>query len=106
MLVWTPLEKIFYVNLALRKINYLAYRKFLLLNFVLINLKSFMARAMLEYTKTVLKKVSFDVSLFCKEVKKAVKRLLPYELDELRIFIDKLIKQNPELSQCLIYLKT
>jgi hypothetical protein len=64
-----------------------------------------MARAMFEYTKIVLKKVSFDVSLFCKEVKKAMKRLLPYEIEELRVFIESLIKQNPELSQCLIYLK-
>ncbi len=60
---------------------------------------------MFEYTKTVLKKVSFDVNLFCKEVKKAMQRLLPYEIEELRVFIDSLIKQNPELSQCLIYLK-
>lgn len=65
-----------------------------------------MARAMFEYTKTVLQKVSFDVSLFCKEVKKAVQRLLPYEIEELRVFIDSLIRQNPELQQCLVYLKT
>ncbi len=64
-----------------------------------------MARAMLEYTKTVLNKVSFDVSLFCKEVKKALERLLPYEIEELKIFINSLIKQNPELDKCLIYLK-
>lgn len=64
-----------------------------------------MARAMFEYTKTVLKKVSFDVTLFCKEVKKAVTRLLPHEIEELRIFINSLIQQNPELNQCLIYLK-
>jgi len=64
-----------------------------------------MARAMLEYTKTVLKKVSFDVQLFCKEVKKALERLLPYEIEELKIFINSLIKQNPELNKCLIYLK-
>ena len=64
-----------------------------------------MARAMFEYTKTVLKKVSFDANLFCKEVQKAVKRLLPYEIEELRIFIQSLIQQNPELNQCLIYLK-
>lgn len=64
-----------------------------------------MARAMFEYTKTILKKVSFDSSLFCKEVQKAVKRLLPYELEELKIFIQSLIIQNPELNQCLIYLK-
>jgi len=64
-----------------------------------------MARAMYEYTKTVLKKVSFDVSLFCKEVQKAMQRLLPYEIEELKIFIKSLILQNPELNQCLIYLK-
>ena len=64
-----------------------------------------MARAMLEYTKTVLNKVSFDASLFCKEVQKAVQRLLPHELDELKLFILSLVRQNPELNQCLIYLK-
>ena len=64
-----------------------------------------MARAMFEYTKTILSKVSFDANLFCKEVQKAVKRLLPYEIEELRIFIQSLILQNPELNQCLIYLK-
>lgn len=64
-----------------------------------------MARAMFEYTKTVLKKVSFDANLFCREVKKAIQRLLPYELEELKIFIKSLILQNPELNQCLIYLK-
>ncbi|RZN83265.1 MAG: hypothetical protein EVB11_06005 [Winogradskyella sp.] len=64
-----------------------------------------MARAMFEYTKTILSKVSFDTTLFCKEVEKAVKRLLPYELEELRIFIQSLIHQNPELDQCLVYLK-
>lgn len=64
-----------------------------------------MARAMLEYTKTILKKVSFDVSLFCKEVKKAIQNLLPYELEELEQFIQSLIKHNPELNQCLVYLK-
>ncbi len=64
-----------------------------------------MARAMFEYTKTVLKKVSFDANLFCKEVQKAIHRLLPYELEELTAFIKALILQNPKLNQCLIYLK-
>ena len=64
-----------------------------------------MARAMFEYTKTVLKKVSFDATLFCKEVQKAVQRLLPYEIEELRIFIQSLVLQNPELNKCLVYLK-
>ncbi|MDN3666772.1 hypothetical protein ACFFU1_08975 [Algibacter miyuki] len=64
-----------------------------------------MSRAMFEYTKTVLNKVSFDASLFCKEVQKAVNRLLPYEIEELRIFIQSLVQQNPELDKCMIYLK-
>lgn len=64
-----------------------------------------MARAMFEYTKTILKKVSFDINLFCKELEKALQRLLPYEIEELKIFIKSLILQNPELNQCLIYLK-
>ncbi|MFI1772362.1 hypothetical protein [Thalassobellus citreus] len=64
-----------------------------------------MARAMLEYTKTILNKVSFDATLFCKEVQKAVERLLPYEVEELKIFIQSIVLQNPELNQCLIYLK-
>ena len=46
---------------------------------------------MLEYTKTVLKKVSFDTTLFCKEVQKAVSRLLPYEIEELKVFIQNLL---------------
>jgi len=60
---------------------------------------------MFEYTKTVLEKVSFDASLFCREVQKAMRRLLPYEIEELRLFIQSLILRNPELNQCLIYLK-
>jgi len=64
-----------------------------------------MARAMFEYTKTILDKVSFDSSLFCKELEKAIKRLLPYEIDELRIWINTLVKANPDLGHCLIYLK-
>lgn len=64
-----------------------------------------MARAMFDYTKAVLAKVSFDVNLFCKEVKKALTRLLPYEIEELKLWIDTLVQQNPQLDKCLIYLK-
>lgn len=63
-----------------------------------------MARAMFEYTKKVLHLVSFDVQLFTKEVQKAVKRLLPYELNELRIFVESLVKTNPQLQPSLLYL--
>ncbi len=60
---------------------------------------------MFDYTKTVLSKVSFDVNLFCKELKKALTRLLPHEIEELKIWVNNLITQNPQLDQCLIYLK-
>lgn len=65
-----------------------------------------MARAMFDYTKTVLNKVSFDSNLFCREVEKALQRLLPHEIEELKIWVMNLTRQNPELDQCLIYLKT
>ncbi len=64
-----------------------------------------MARAMLDYTKTVLKKVSFDTKLFCKEVKKAISRLQPGEIEELKIWLKSFITDKPELEQSLIYLK-
>ena len=60
-----------------------------------------MSRAMFEYTKAVLSKVSFDVRLFRKELKKAITRLLPHEIDELAIWVDSLIKQQPQLIPCL-----
>ena len=63
-----------------------------------------MAREMFEYTKTILNKVSFDAVLFCKELEKAVKRLLPYEIEELRVWIINLTKTHPELDNCLVYL--
>jgi len=60
-----------------------------------------MARAMFEYTKTVLKKVSFNVDLFCKELNKAMERLLPYEIEELRIWLQQYTANKPELFTCL-----
>lgn len=64
-----------------------------------------MARAMLEYTKTVLKKVSFDAQLFSKEVKKALLRLLPYEKEELRLWIEDFIVDKPQLQPSLLMFK-
>ncbi|MEJ1223698.1 hypothetical protein [Sediminicola sp. 1XM1-17] len=64
-----------------------------------------MARAMLEYTKTVLQKVSFDSVLFCKELEKAISRLLPIEVEELKHWIKQFITDKPELKQCLIYIQ-
>lgn len=64
-----------------------------------------MAGAMLEYTKTVLKKVSFDAKLFCKELKKAISRLLPEEIEELELWLHNFITDKPELQQSVILLK-
>ena len=64
-----------------------------------------MARVMLEYTKTVLKKVSFDTRLFCKELKKAISNLLPDEIEELKLWLQMFITDKPELKESLIYLK-
>lgn len=64
-----------------------------------------MARAMLEYTKTVLQKVSFDVRLFSRELKKALSRLLPSEVEELKRWLLQFISDKPELKQTLVYLK-
>jgi hypothetical protein len=41
---------------------------------------------MLEYFKTILKKVSFDKNLFERELRKSIKRLMPNEVQELRIW--------------------
>ena len=60
-----------------------------------------MARAIFEYTKTVLKKVSFNVELFCKELEKALNRLLPYEIDELKIWLQEFTVNKPELFVCM-----
>ncbi|ARV05387.1 hypothetical protein BTO04_01180 [Polaribacter sp. SA4-10] len=64
-----------------------------------------MARAMFEYTKTVLKKVSFNSDLFCKELEKALNRLLPYEIDELTIWLKQFTANKPELYVCLALVK-
>jgi len=60
-----------------------------------------MARAMFEYTKTVLKKVSFNADLFSKELDKALSRLLPYEVEELKIWLKQFTANKPELYVCL-----
>lgn len=60
---------------------------------------------MLEYTITVLQKVSFDARLFGKELKKAVSRLLPFEIEELKRWLQTFILDKPQLRQTMIYLK-
>jgi len=61
-----------------------------------------MSKVMFDYTKSVLERVSFDVTLFCKELEKAIKSLLPYEMDLLREWLLNFIIEKPELKQCLL----
>lgn len=58
----------------------------------------------MEYTKTVLQKVSFDARLFSRELKKAIQNLLPAELKELKRWLLQFTTDKPELQAALIYL--
>lgn len=60
---------------------------------------------MFEYTKTVLQKVSFNSELFSRELEKAMNRLLPYEVDELVIWLRQFTANKPELYSCLQVIK-
>lgn len=53
---------------------------------------------MYSYTKKVLESVSFDPKLFSKELNKAVKSLLPYELEKLKKWLTSFIEEKPELQ--------
>jgi hypothetical protein len=61
-----------------------------------------MSKVMFDYTKSVLERVSFDVTLFCKELEKAIKSLLPYEMELLREWLLNFIIEKPELKQSLL----
>ncbi|SDL78822.1 hypothetical protein SAMN05421823_108114 [Catalinimonas alkaloidigena] len=43
-----------------------------------------MMKPMLDYVKLILQKVSFDKTLFEKELRKAIARLMPVEVEDLR----------------------
>ncbi|WP_269243036.1 hypothetical protein [Flavobacterium limnophilum] len=61
-----------------------------------------MSKVMYDYTKSVLERVSFDPLLFCKELEKAIKALLPYEMELLREWLLTFTIEKPELKQYLI----
>ena len=60
---------------------------------------------MFEYTKTILKKVSFNSELFCRELEKSLNRLLPYEIEELTIWLKQFTANKPELYSCMALIK-
>lgn len=63
-----------------------------------------MPRQIYLYTKSILERVSFDAKLFCKELEKATRMLLPYEIDQLREWLLSFTQEKPELRQCMIYI--
>jgi DNA replication protein DnaD len=57
------------------------------------------------YTKEVFERVSFDIKLFVKELKKAIRILLPYEIDHLKKWLLYFTNEKPELRGCLSLIK-
>lgn len=64
-----------------------------------------MSRMIYGYTKEVLERVSFDIKLFVKELKKAIRILLPYEIDHLKKWLLYFTNEKPELRGCLSLIK-
>jgi hypothetical protein len=58
-----------------------------------------MPRMIYDYTKSVLERVSFDPMLFCKELRKAIKNLSPYEKEQLNKWLLSYTNEKPELKQ-------
>ncbi len=61
-----------------------------------------MPRMIYDYTKSILERVSFAPDLFVKELKKAVRNLLPHEMEHLRNWLLHYTKEKPELKHCLV----
>ena len=64
-----------------------------------------MSKMMFDYTKSILERVSFDPILFCKELEKAIKTLLPYEMELLQEWLLSFILEKPELKECILLVK-
>lgn len=61
-----------------------------------------MSQIMFDYTKSILERVSFDPLLFCKELEKAIKTLLPHEMEQLKEWLLSFIIEKPELKESLL----
>ena len=54
-----------------------------------------------DHTKIVLEKVSRNPLLIGKELRKANKNLLPYEIEQLGIWLERFTKGRPDFKQYL-----
>lgn len=61
-----------------------------------------MSRLIYFHTKDTLERVSFDPDLFTKELKKAIKILLPYEIEHLKNWLKFFTDRRPELIKCVL----
>lgn len=61
---------------------------------------------MLDYTKSILERVSFEPTLFYKELQKAIRTLLPYEMEQLKDWLLQFTKEKPELRPCLVIINS
>jgi DNA replication protein DnaD len=55
-----------------------------------------------DHTKSVLENASYNIPLFRKELKKALRTLLPHEIEKLIKWLHYFTESKPELKQCLI----
>ena len=60
-----------------------------------------MYRMIYDYTKSVLEKVSFDARLFTRELRKALNKLLPYEIENLKKWLIYFTNDKPDLKLCV-----
>lgn len=63
-----------------------------------------MTRPIYNFTKYILTNVSFDTTLFQKELKKALDYLLPYEIELLIEWLYNYTKNKPELKEIVVKL--
>lgn len=61
---------------------------------------------MLDYTKSILERVSFEPALFFKELQKAIKTLLPHELEQLKEWLYRFTFEKPELKPCFAFINS
>ena len=58
---------------------------------------------MLDYSRLILEKVSFDSNIFSKELKKAIKMLLPDEIEQLAVWFFNFTSDRTELKEFKSY---
>ena len=61
-----------------------------------------MYRMIYDYTKNSIERVSSDTLRFKRELKKALRNLLPFEIEKLRNWLSYFTQNKPELQQCVI----